>query len=167
MGQSVCCTRDGLLAHQSDEWVRGGAEGENERKEEKPGRKGRWVKSPDCLQMAVRGEQRSSWVLWELRLRVSVFVRTHLYLCVWAFKVGLRVHVFPSICILCVHIAACVCVCVCRLYWPTWGCVWGWRHAGALSVSAGYARREAEVQLIWPQKSDDAFASHLSLLFEL
>lgn len=51
LGKSVLCTRDGPLPHQSDEGRGGGGFGG----EERPGRKKRrWVKSVDCLQMAVK-----------------------------------------------------------------------------------------------------------------
>lgn len=98
----MCCTRDGQLTHQSDEWVRGAEiEEGGEREREKEGEaweKRRWVKSLDCLQMAVRGGE----VLQSPVRAQAVCVNV----CVW---VCICICVFAC---LCVQMGLCICVCL-------------------------------------------------------
>lgn len=87
----MCCTRDGQLTHQSDEWVRGAEiEEGGEREREKEGEaweKRRWVKSLDCLQMAVRGGEvlQSPVRAQAVCVCECVCLGVHLYLCVCMF----------------------------------------------------------------------------------
>lgn len=112
MGQSVCCTRDGLLAHQSDEWVRGG----RGRERKNGGEAWEERKMGKELRLLTDGCQRGAEVLLSpVRAQAAcecVCMHPFVFVCL-GIQNGVACACFSIyLYFVCAHCSVCVCVCV-------------------------------------------------------